>query len=610
MAVISLTLEDIYKSILTPIYHDIARDISSDIKLPKETKVILYSGNETNTTDSKTNTSGITSDNLPTATSLKRLEVKVEEDYSEDTLTNTTVNQVNGHPIFLDTDIGFSIYPIRVKSDIEISFTYVTPSRSEINRIRDDIRLRLSQTRNIRLHDLEYDIHIPRVVEDFISDIYDLKSRLFPMELDEYFLSHVRTAVRPITDMSNTSNSILAIKEKQVRVMGVYDFNSMPEKVEVDNDMFKLTFSYKVSVDIPRAMAVRYPIMVCNRLIPQKYIEYIISLRTALDEEYKRNLSYDLSMHGLSELEAHRELERKMDIKLPVNIPYFDEFGTRTGVNGYGIVVSILTDVNENNLKGLFNLHELDDYMMHSALLKFISETERNFITVAGQSFFYMGLHQEEAFFDASVLEIDAELSVSCKRELSLVKPVRVTFSICFDPKVMDPKAITRLSTNYDMVILAICEYMRMYRDFKLEMNRSGIDIAVIVDFITRLLTRAVYEENLDIIAKVLNIVKDSDSYLFNELVRITFYFHNDLFLLGLATGIIDESILTKLKLISHGNGLAPSSVANLRHRRSLAIRGLEDSGKLPKRDFNVLDRFAAKTVMTTYMVSRRTNDL
>ena len=610
MAVISLTLEDIYKSVLTPIYHDIARDISSDIKLPKETKVILYSGNETNTTDSKTNTSGITSDNLPTATSLKRLEVKVEEDYSEDTLTNTTVNQVNGYPIFLDADIGFSVYPIRVKSDIQISFTYVTPSRSEINRIRDDLRLRLSQTRNIRLHDLEYDIHIPRVVEDFISDIYDLKSRLFPMELDEYFLSHVKAAVRPITDMSNTSNSILAVKERQVRVMGTYDFNSLPDKVEVDNDMFKLTFSYKVSVDIPRAMAVRYPIMVCNRLIPQKYIEYIISLRTALDEEYKRNLSYDLSMHGLSELEAHRELEKKMDIKLPINIPYFDEFGTRTGVNGYGIVISILTDVNEGNLKGLFNLNELDDYMMHSGLLKFISETEKSFITTAGRSFFYMGLHQEEAFFDASVLEIDSELNVSCKRELSLVKPVRVTFSICFDPKVIDPAAITRLSNNYEMVILAICEYMRMYRDFKLEMNRSGIDIGVIIDFITRLLGRATYEENLEVIAKVLTIIKDSDSYLFNELVRITFYFHNDLFLLGLATGVIDESILIKLKLISQGNYLGSSSVANLRHRRSLAIRGLEDAGKLPKRDFNVIDKFAAKTVMTMYMVSRRTDDL
>lgn len=540
MPVVSITLDDTNRSILSNVYYKIIQDIVDRIKIPYGTLVILHKDTEVTLTDNKTNVSIQDKPNLPSTVSRRRIQVTINEEYNEDELTTTAVHQQSASPIFLDMDINVSAYPVYVKSDISIEFNYITPSKIEANRLRDDIRLRLSQTRNIDIHEVEYDILIPEVVEDFISDIYDLKNRLLPQSLEEYFKKHSTPRIYPITDMSNATNTKLAIKEKQVRILGLFDFNSMPEKLEIDNENnnYKFSFTYKLSLEVPRAIALSYPVMVCNRLLPSKYISFLEEHKLNTKEELNKIEGYTSNaIYNLSTFEAHRQLEYKTDINLPVNVPIFDEFSLRQGHSGYAIIASFLTDVNEDNKKSLFNLKDIEPYELPDFLLDYIIESELPHIIQPYSSFLYLGLYQQDKFFDADILTIDNQLNISSRKELSLFKPVRVTLSYCVDLSMLNPKALERLKNKPEILVFLLKEYLSVVNNFKTEVRHTINDNSFYRYFIDLIL----YFHNkgyLDIVCALIKVI-DNDRYTNNQFSTILYTGFNDLYKRLLKDGVI-----------------------------------------------------------------------
>jgi len=126
-----------------------------------------------------------------------------------------TTTQQNAFPIYVDNDIDTSVYPIYVTTDTTIEFTYYTASKAEATRIRDEIRVRLSQTRNINIHDIEYSYILPPQVEDFIADVYDLKQRFTGETLQDYFYLHSTKRAHIMTDMSNPQSAKIGIYENK-----------------------------------------------------------------------------------------------------------------------------------------------------------------------------------------------------------------------------------------------------------------------------------------------------------------------------------------------------------------------------------------------------------
>lgn len=531
MCVVSLTLEDSNRSILSPSYYKIIQDVVDAIKIPFGTLVVLHKDTETTLTDNRINTSTQEKVNLPSTVAKRRIHATITEEYNEDELTTTAIHQPSAYPIFQDREVSVSVYPIYVKSDISIEFTYTSPSKIEANRIRDDIRLRLSQTRNIDIHEIEYSILIPEVVEEFIADVYDLKNRLVPQSLETYFKEHSSNRVYPITDMSNESNSKLAMHEKQVRILGLFDFSSMPEKLEIDNDNnnYKLSFTYKISMDVPRAIALRYPVMICNKLLPSKYISFIQDHKVNSKQEYKKLTGYTSdAIRNLSNFESHRQLEYRTDINLPVNIPLFDDFNLREGHRGYAILASFLTDVNETDKKSLFNLNEIDPYQLPQVLVDYIIAEELPYITSPYQSILYLGLHQEGRFFDSDILSIDSNLNVKARRELSLFKPNRVTLSFCIDFSMLHSSVMLRLFKHPEILLLFINEYIEIIKNYKTEVNINYVDntfYRVLMDII---LYFHKTDDN-DVICGLLQIIQ-KDKYTEQVFSKQLYVGYNDLY--------------------------------------------------------------------------------
>lgn len=521
MPTVSLTLEDTNRTILNNAYFKIIKDIVEATKIPHSAVVAVHKDIDYTLTDNKTNESGVEKKNLPSTASLRRVQASITEEYNEDELTTTAVHQVSAYPIFEDRDIDVFVFPIYVKSDIVIEFNYFTPSKTEANRIRDDIRIRLSQTRNIGIHDIEYDVLLPEIVEDFIVDVHTLKNRLVPQSLEDYFREHSTKRMHLITDMANKENAKIAIFEKQVRILGLFDFSSMPEKVDADNEnsTYKVSFSYKLSFDVPRAIGIRYPVMICNKLLPAKYVQFIEDNKVNSIEESKRNLSYTQSLHALSHFEAHRQLENRVDINYPINIPAFDDFHIRQAHKGYVILTSFLTEVNEVDKKTLLNLKEIDPFYIPDVLLNYLQAGEYQSVKLPYMSFLYIGIHQEGSLFDAPC-EIDQNLNICSINELSLMKPVRVTISIIIDLTMLDKRAIERLLANEDILLLFVKEWLNVFNNFKTEFSRTFATMNDVMRMFIYFINYLKMRDNNLLLEKLINVIK-SDKYIFDLLIDI-----------------------------------------------------------------------------------------
>ncbi len=479
MPVVVTTLEETNRSILSSVYYKIIEDIADVIKIPKDTLTILFKDQEVSLTDARPNTSILDQANRPSTVTKRKIVVRINENYNEDELTTTSVTKQEFYPIFQDPQIGVVVAPVYIQTDVEIEFSYSTPSKTEAERIRDDVRLRLSQHRDISHHQVDYNIIIPTIVEEFIADVHNLKNRLIPEPLDQYFVNHSSKRVHSITDMSNEKNVRLAVSERQVRIIGLFNFSSMPEKLSVNREesTYEFKFDYKFSFSVPKAMSLRYPTMICNRTLPSKYLSFIQENKENSMREYKLNHNYiGNSLANLSYFEAHRQLENRVDINVPINLPLFDEFNLKEGHKGLGVAASVLVEVDETDKKGLLNLNELDPYYIPDVILDFIRNGERQYITTPYASFIYLGLHQDEKYFDAPLLVVGEDLGVKSAVSLELFRPTRVTLSISFDFSKLNENLHQRLIDNPEVLKVFISEYISAVNTYKNESDKRSTD--------------------------------------------------------------------------------------------------------------------------------------
>jgi len=455
MPTVSLTLDNVNKFIVTNSIYNIALEISEIIKVHNNLDIVtMYRGDEITVTDGKPNITTNRIDNVPTTISARRLVVNITDTYNEDALTTTATHQDEHYPIFADPDIDVTIFPIYIQTDYVIEFTFYTPSRNEIEKVVDDIRVRLSQTRNVFIHDIAYDYVLPEVVEDFIADVYANKSRLKPQPLADYFGSCSTRRIHLISDLVG-GNVNLAVREMQTRVVGFFDFSPLPDKPEKDNNVYKFTFTYKFTLDKPTSLVMKYPVMVCNQLLPVKYMDFLVN-REKLQEK-NRPLSYSNSLYALSEFESHRELEHHLDITLPLNIPEIDDFKIKSIHKGYGILASFLTQIDETDQKTLLNLADLEPFYLDKDILAYIA-LERAFVTTPYSSFLYFGLYQEGRFFNMDNLELLSDNTLKAVTSLSLYKPTRVLLNYSLDVSSLNENATVRLLTYSDEIIVRVAQ--------------------------------------------------------------------------------------------------------------------------------------------------------
>lgn len=489
MPVTSVLIGDVNRYITEGIRSQLTRDVARSLKLPELDRSLRHSDNDKVMTDSGSNVgseniSSNIDNNTPTTSHGTQFIVTVSNEMDEDDIATAAIHQRSAYPIFRDSDVGVEVTPMYIKETYKLDFKYTTSSKTEAVRLYDRIRIGITQTRNILIHKFQYNIPIPPSIEDFICDVYDLKSRLYDIDLESYFIDNSSSRIHLITDMSNPENKILAVNEVQKRVVGRFDFSPLPSDIEnnQEDNLYSVEFGYEVTIETPRAMVLRYPVMICNRPIPNKYIDFI---KNDKDNEDDYNLIDNryMSQQGdaLAVFESNRQGDREyLTNQLPVNIPNYDEFIPGTYHKGYLPLMSVLVEVDESDKKTLFNLRDLDPYGLEAYVLDHLVDYGHRDCTYPYNSFLYISLCQDGTYFDAPVLEIDQDLNVRSVNELSLVKPVRVLISFLYDIAHLNITSLREYMRDRELIKRLVGEYVRILSDYKEGLNKNRVDIRLI----------------------------------------------------------------------------------------------------------------------------------
>ncbi|MEM5804225.1 MAG: hypothetical protein QW350_05830 [Candidatus Aenigmatarchaeota archaeon] len=564
-------------NIIYSICYKVINDIVEQFYFNRDFILITYKDFEINLTDARPNFLPIEHSskiNLPTIETKSAIIFNIQEEFNQDEIASTSTTNLNAFPIFRDTRINVYIYPIYVKTDVRIDITFSNISRSKIVSTLNDIRIKLSQYRNILIHDVDYFYFIPEVIEDFIADVFDLRKRLIPPDdLYEYFKTHSTSRMILLSGLTSESEKRLAVYEKQIRVVGNFEFSPVPDKLEKESDInrYKFNVPYSFSIDIPRGIALSYPPTICNRPLPSKYLIHIEEDRLNSKEEEARNINYNLrSLYNLSFFESHRLLENMMEIKLPLNIPFFDFYRPLRGHKGYGILYTFLVEIDENDKRSLFNLRNIEPFYIDDRILNFILNTEINYITKPYRSVFYLGLYQDDIRFDDSILVIDNNLNVKSDRDLDLIPTTRVALSIILDASYITNDMLLRLLSDRYVLEVFLSEFIRAQRYYMTENQNSSLS-----DDMFRVLLKIIMYlhdiRDFNYLKEVFRILR-SDSYIYYKLISIIYTDYYEFLYVDLVNNNVIEHNEDMLKDISIRKNI-PIAQANVMTSYIVALK-------------------------------------
>ena len=392
--------------------------------------------------------------------------IEVEEDHDLMSINTTAVGRKEHIPVFFDEKLGVQISPIYSSVNVSINFVYKSPSKTDVLRWRDQIRMKISAMRDINLHKIEYHFGIPVQLLVILKHIYDKREAVEPYgdTFEQYVKSFSTERLTLLGDLVG-KNARIAVTETQTRIVGLYDFEGMPQKPErEDTGNWSITFTYKFTYDRPLGMQMKYPVMVHNQLLDDPYLNY----QLPFDKQEIVPKSFSYSLNAMHAFENDTVMNAVRQIDPLIRIPDCDDFVTTFNAVGYAPALSVLTSV-EDDKKTLFNLNELGDYDIDVDILDFIRNSEFPYICRQFHSMLYLGFYRDKFLTNTESINCDLSLNVSSNQELDLRTQHRVRLFICTDLRMLKPGAIQRLR-EYPKALVKIIgcinELIRDHPDF------------------------------------------------------------------------------------------------------------------------------------------------
>lgn len=450
---ISIMTPELNASVIRPAINDIITQLQEITNIPKDTRLLyvdyIQAGYQRGSTMSQQNKEPLDRTSFQYG---NQLAIDVDVTYNEGNISSTAVRQPEQIPIFNDDKLGVIIKPIYSKTDVRINVRYRSSSPTEGKKWRDGIRMHISNMRDVNLHDISYHFGVPNQFINILKEIHRLRENVdgYGQDLQTYLAAHATTRFTTVANQSGSQKQ-LAIAEKQMRVVGLYDFEIAPEKGDPDdtNSAWITTFSYSVSFDVPIACNMRYPIFVHNQLLDEPFITYE-------NESYdidKVNKAYSMSLGAFAHFDASLPVQLNNEPTKIINIPEFDEFHYTGVLKGTIPLFSVLCSIDETDKRQLLNLKDLGDYGIDSDIMAFLEE-EYFYLTKPYKSIFFVSMYKFSGQVPDTEILVDNELNVRSRfRDLSFRINHRVMFSIMKDLTYLDRESLSRLKRHKNAAI-------------------------------------------------------------------------------------------------------------------------------------------------------------
>jgi hypothetical protein len=374
--------------------------------------------------------------------------LKVEQDHDRESLATTATSQVEQIPVFIDDALKVYLTPIYGNVNVTMNIEYQSNSKTEIERWRQDLRMRISMLRDMNVHKIHYHYNLPGPFLQVLKLIHQYREQVdgYGQMLDEYIVSNASPKLTLVSDIG-AKTSDLVIAEEKYPIVGTYGFEGIPDKAtKNDNSTWSVNFSYTFMFDCPIGCNLRYPVMVHNQLLPEKYVRFE---NPATAEEGKA-MSQSKSLYALNSFRADFQAWQELNKREKIIIPAFDDYVERNIPVSTVTIIRALCEMVPGTPNQFLNLNELGDVMIDPDIYDFIIKSEYPYITRPFRSILLLSLYEGDSLIDDKFTNLDTSGNfTSSSTSLSLRHSHRVRLSIVTDLSLIDPAFWKRLD-NYE----------------------------------------------------------------------------------------------------------------------------------------------------------------
>lgn len=431
-----------YESITRPVVYDIVRTVMERTGIPKTVRINYPGDIERAMQDG----SSITTSH-PEATKYpytSQLTIDVAEDYQEDRILSSAVFRPENFFIFKDPKLGVAIKPVYSPCDVTVTIKYRARSKQQATKWRDDIRNRTAMNREQFIHQASYHYLIPEELFVILREIHKLRETVagYGDDFDTYFKNHRTSRARWLTNQAGQQGR-WGIAETQIRVLGWFDFEGVPEQgsKEDDGSTWTISFSYKFKYDKANACAMFYPLVVHNQMI--KY-------RPTVEEQPMYQIENQLRKYALSaKMFAYFEMGRAMhyqQLRQGYSVPDFDEFIPASVVPDTLRLATVLIKIDPENPRAIFNLTDnLGNQIMLDPDIRCCLEKEYPFMTLPFQSIFNVSLYRGPFLQTPDKVTVDSSFNVTSTFDMDLRQTYHLRISLVKNLRLLPQAALDRI---------------------------------------------------------------------------------------------------------------------------------------------------------------------
>lgn len=403
--------------------------------------------------------------------------IEVDENFDKDPLLSTMTTQDEHISVFRDDSIGFVVAPVYATVSVVINIRYRTKSKTQAANWMKDMRMKVSQMRDLNLHRITYHYTLPKSFHELLTHIHSLLQLESKPTLKQYVMQHASERLKLVSDLAGNCVE-LAIAETQCEIQGIYDFDGIPDKPQRDDESgtFEISFPYKFSYEQPIGINMRYPIIVHNSLLDPRFVD---SLASQKDD----NTTVKSFSRSLAAFYAFRSQTAINHLYTPLNearIPSYDDYAyPPSSTQGLSPYLSLLLTIDPSNPYVLFNLRDLGDWCISESILDFFEKIEYPYLGQMLKSIFSFELYENKTR-KTNALRVDENLNVVSKIEPSIKNQYRVRLSIVADLMALDRNALLRLPSHpeaFTDIFEALCPLIAKNPQFRKHLLGNGVSL-------------------------------------------------------------------------------------------------------------------------------------
>lgn len=370
-----------------------------------------------------------------------------EETIPEFTLTRYT-HQTENKPYFGDDKLGLVLRPLYVRSRLTVSLRFRAVDKATAVRWKSVMSRKISEGRLDNLHEINYYYLIPDEHLELLITAHQLREKRggYGDTLKDYLETGFAPNVSKVSSRSG-ENTRLAVKERQIRVLGRYDFEVPPNEEKSDEGVTWTTqIDYVVEYDRPISSVARYPISIHSSILPKKW------LPTAPDYTLEHEGVY--TGQGLAALQRVQGQMYSVDYNPMIEgvaYPKYDDWFIQAPWKWTTWIGRFLVTPDDDKPGFVLDIDDLGPYRLAEAACKFLKKN-RKFAFRPEESPIFIRIYCDNDPMSDQTLSMDAEGIVYYYKELDPRRVYHVCIGFVTDFSMMTPDGQDRTGKDKDLV--------------------------------------------------------------------------------------------------------------------------------------------------------------